>query len=74
MNTELIEVATGLLHTPDGEAHEVQGGAYLTPEAYLMTNAELGKLRARDEASLVPVILGAALLGLAAGYWLGRRD
>jgi LPXTG-motif cell wall-anchored protein len=28
----------------------------------------------REEASLVPVIVGAALLGLAAGYWLGRRD
>lgn len=76
METELLEVKKGVLHTFDGEPHEVEGGAYLSPEAYLRTQGELEKLRQRHvESSVVtPVlVLGAVLLGVAAGFWLGRR-
>jgi hypothetical protein len=77
MSSELLEVKKAVLHTFDGEAHEVEGGAYLSPEAYLRTNAELEQLRVRREAeasAAVPMlVVGAALLGLAAGYFLGRR-
>ena len=76
MNSELLEVKTGVLHSYDGEPHEVEGGAYLSPEAYLRTSNELDKLRQREvESSLTmpALVFGAALLGLAAGFWLGRR-
>lgn len=72
--TELIEVATGVVHTPDGEAIEVQGGAYLSPEVYLATHAELEAFRQREVASAVPLLVGAALVGAAFGYWFGRRE
>jgi hypothetical protein len=74
MHSQLLEVKSGVVVTFDGEQHEVHGGAYLSPEGYLAANAELEQLRQR-EAEGVPgvVLLGAALLGLAAGYWLGRR-
>ncbi len=74
MHAQLIEVATGVVHTPDGEAHEVFGGAYLSPEVYLATNAELTSLREREIASTMPLILGAAVVGLTLGFLLGRRD
>lgn len=77
METELLEVKKGTLHTFDGEPHEVEGGAYLSPQVYLRTHAELEKLRQRQvESSLLmpALVLGAGLLGLAAGFWLGRRD
>jgi hypothetical protein len=77
MTSELLEVNKGVVNTFDGAAHEVEGGAYLSPEAYLRMNAELEQLRKRREAeasSTVPMlVVGAALLGLAAGYFLGRR-
>jgi hypothetical protein len=76
METELLEVKKGVLHTWDGEPHEVEGGAYLTPQAYLRTTGELDKLRQKHvESSIVMpmLVLGAGLLGLAAGYWLGQR-
>jgi hypothetical protein len=77
MHSQLLEVRSGVLHSFDGEQHEVEGGVYLTPEAYLRTNAELDQLRQRREAEAaakVPgLVLGAAVLGLLAGYWLGRR-
>jgi hypothetical protein len=77
MAPELLEVKSGVLHTFDGEAHQVHGGAYLTPEAYLHTTAELEQLRVRREAeasSGVPgLLLGVAVVGLVAGYWLGWR-
>ena len=63
-----------MVHTPDGEAHEVHGGAYLSPEVYLATNAELTSLREREVASTVPLLLGAALIGLTIGFLIGRRD
>jgi hypothetical protein len=76
-DSHLLEVKSGVLHTFDGETHEVQGGAYLTPEGFLATSAELDRLRAHYAESQsnrgVVLVLGAALLGLAAGYWLGRR-
>jgi hypothetical protein len=74
MTQEPIEVATGVLHTPDGESLDVHGGAYLTPEVYLATHAELNALREREIASTVPLVIGAALLGLGLGFWFGRRD
>lgn len=74
MHSSLIEVATGTLHTPDGEAIEVTGGAYLSPEVYLTTHAELAAFREKEVASAIPLLLGAALMGAAIGYWFGRRD
>ncbi len=77
MDTSVFEVKKGVLHSYDGEAHEVEGGAYLSPEAYLRTAGELESLRRRrleeSSAILVGMVFGSALLGLAAGYWLGRR-
>ncbi len=77
MDSNLLEVHTGVLHTFDGEPHQVQGGVYLTPEAYLHTTAELEQLRQKREAeasNAVPaLVVGAALVGLLAGFWLGRR-
>jgi len=78
MDPSVFEVKKGVLHTYDGEAHEVEGGAYLSPEAYLRTSGELESLRRRrlEESGtmLLGLVFGSALLGLAAGYWLGRRD
>jgi hypothetical protein len=78
MDAHVLEVKSGVLHTYDGEAHQVHGGAYLSPEGFLATSAELDRLRAHHaefHSSKGPVILlGAALLGLAAGFWLGRRS
>lgn len=77
MDSSLFEVKKGTLHSYDGEAHEVEGGAYLSPEAYLRTAGELDGLRRRrleeNNKVLVGMVFGSALLGLAAGYWLGRR-
>ena len=77
MESNLLEVHTGILHTFDGKPHQVEGGVYLTPEAYLHTTAELERLRQKREAedsSTVPaLVMGAALVGLLAGFWLGRR-
>ncbi|HEY0882232.1 MAG TPA: hypothetical protein VGD87_11905 [Archangium sp.] len=72
----LLEVKTGVLSTFEGESYEVHGGVYLAPEEYLRLNGELQRLRERTvETSLaLPVVaIGAALLGVAAGYWLGAR-
>lgn len=77
MHSTLLEVKSGVLTTFDGETVEVQGGAWLPPEAYLTTSAELEKLR-RQEAErtntlVAGLVLGAALVGVAAGFALGRR-
>lgn len=73
----LLEVKDGVVHTFDGEEHQVHGGAYLTPEAYLSTSAELDRLRTHhvenNSSKGAVMVIGAALLGLAAGYWLGQR-
>ena len=74
MNPTVLEVKTAVVHTWDGEAHEVHGGAYLSPEGYLTSSAEVEKLRRQAEGTAVSLILGAALVGLAAGFWLGRRS
>lgn len=79
MEQNLLEVATGTVKTPDGELHQIHGGAYLTPEAFLHTQAELEKLRqAQADAAaskLIPaLVLGAGVFGLALGLWLGRRS
>ena len=77
MDSSVFEVKKGVLHSYDGEPHEVEGGAYLSPEVYLATAAELEKLRQRqllDSSSLIATLVcGSALLGLAAGYWMGSR-
>jgi len=72
-----VEVKSAVVQTWEGESVEVEGGAYLPPEAFLATSAELDRLREQQQetSNLVPALLvGAALFGLAAGYWLGRRD
>lgn len=73
--SHFVEIRSGVLHTYDGEEIEVHGGAYLHPDGLLSTHAELEKLRNKEPPiPSVPIILGAALLGLAAGFWLGRRS
>lgn len=80
MHGTVVEVKSALLQTFDGDSLEVHGGAYLSPEAYLTANAELERLRAQqaensEKSRLVPtLVLGASLLGLAAGYWFARRS
>lgn len=74
MEPHLLEVKNAVVHSYDG-VHEVEGGAYLSPEAYLKTTMELEQLRRRrlaDSTTLIPGLLFSfALLGMAAGYWLG---
>jgi hypothetical protein len=77
METELIEVASGTLTTPDGQKHQIQGGAYLTPEAYLQAQGELERLRqaqldAAASKALPTLMIGAGLVGFALGFWLAR--
>jgi hypothetical protein len=78
MDATVLEVKKGVLHSYDGEPHEVEGGAYLSPEAYLRTAAELDKLRqarmVENGRFITGLIFSSALLGLAAGFWLGRRS
>ncbi|MEW5738796.1 MAG: hypothetical protein AB1938_07705 [Myxococcota bacterium] len=78
MEAHLLEVKDGVLNTFDGESHEVHGGAYLSPEGYLVTSAELERLRQHraehEKEKWTAIILGATLLGFAAGFWLGRRS
>lgn len=77
MDSTVFEVKKGLLHSYDGEPHEVEGGAYLSPEAYLTTAAELEQLRRRrladSTALIIGLVFGSALLGISAGFWMGRR-
>ena len=75
----VVEVAKARVERFDGAAIEVQGGAYLSPEAVLRTTNELARLRARSaELDQVPrivplALIGAGLAGFAVGYWLGRK-
>ncbi len=75
----VVEVASARVERFDGPAIEVQGGAYLSPEAVLRTTTELARLRARSaELDQVPrivplALIGAGLAGFAVGYWLGRK-
>ena len=77
MEPQVIEVESGVLHTFDGETHEVHGGVYLSPEAYLSASSELTNLRRRHAAeassALPALVVGTSLLGVALGFWLGRR-
>ncbi|GMU58810.1 MAG: hypothetical protein AMXMBFR34_05730 [Myxococcaceae bacterium] len=76
--THVLEVKDAVVNTFDGETHHVHGGAYLSPEGYLVTNAELERLRQhraeQQKSTWTVIILGTALVGFAAGFWLGRRD
>ncbi len=79
MEEELVEIASGTFQTPDGQTVQIDGGAYLTPEAYLRTQGELERLRhyrAEVEASrLLPALVFAAgAAGVMLGFWLGRRS
>ncbi|MBL9038624.1 MAG: hypothetical protein JNG84_08940, partial [Archangium sp.] len=42
-----VEVKKATVHTFEGESLEVSGGVYLSPEAMLMQQAELTRLRER---------------------------
>ena len=76
----VVEVKAAQVSTFDGETLDVQGGAYLSPEAWLSHDAELRRLRdekAQNEVKsmLVPgLVVGAALVGVALGYWFARDD
>lgn len=80
MQGPLVEVKTGVLSTFEDEQLEVQGGAYLSPEAFLTTEAELTRLRAEKEnlekfSLVVPsLVVAAGLVGAAFGYWFARRS
>lgn len=72
----LVEVKRGTLHTFEGEPREVEGGVYLSPQEYLRMTGELARLQERtvERSVALPVVaIGAALLGVAAGLWWGRR-
>lgn len=75
----VIEVASAVVKTYEGETLEVQGGAWLPPDAVLRTTNELTRLRQRAaEQDTIPKVvpmafLGAGLVGFAVGYWLGTR-
>lgn len=71
MSAQILEVKSGTVETFDGARHDVQGGAWLSPEAYLASHTELEQLRRREAASATPLLVAAALVGLAAGAWLG---
>jgi len=71
MSAQILEVKSGQVETFDGERHQVQGGAWLSPEAVVASHTELEQLRRREAASVMPLVLGAAAIGLAAGIWLG---
>lgn len=76
----VIEVEKATLRTFEGEELEVHGGVYLSPDAFLAESAEKERLKRHEaqleeRSSLVPaLVVGAALLGVAAGFWFGRRD
>ncbi len=80
MHGTIVEVKDATVSTFDGEELKVQGGAYLSPEAWLSTELELERLRAKkaeleQKSLLIPTLMaGAALLGAALGYWYGRDD
>ena len=80
MHGTIVEVKSGVLSTFEEEQLEVHGGAYLSPEAWLTTEAELQRLRAKTaeletQSLLVPsLVLGAALVGVALGFWVARRS
>jgi hypothetical protein len=72
----VVEVKDAVLTDFDGKKVEVSGGVWLSPDEYLRSHHQLEQLKekhAERERSLVPVLIGAALLGAAVGYWLGRR-
>lgn len=77
MDAEAMEIRDGVVHTFDGEAKQVEGGVYLSPAGYLAQANELASLRAyKDETESIRwpvVVVGAALAGLAVGFWLGNR-
>jgi hypothetical protein len=77
MQGPLMEVKSAVVQTYEGEQVEVYGGAYLPPETVLATSAELTRLRESKQASssvMPSLLVGAAVMGLAVGFWLGRRD
>jgi hypothetical protein len=80
MHGNIVEVRSAVLNTFEDGKVEVRGGTYLSPEAWLTTEGELERLRAKnaeleEKSLLVPsLVLGAALLGGALGFWLARRD
>lgn len=80
MRDEILEVHRAVVNTFEGEKLEVEGGAYLSPEAWLRTEAELDQLRAKkaeleEKSLLVPgLVVGAAVLGALVGWWLASDD
>lgn len=80
MSGTIVEVKDAVVSTFEGEKLEVQGGAYLSPDAWLSTELELERLRAQKQelerkSLLVPgLVIGAALFGAAFGYWFARED
>ncbi len=62
----IVEVKDAQVSTFDGEELRVQGGAYLSPEAWLSQEAELRRLREQkaeleSKSLLVPgLVVGAA--------------
>lgn len=75
MHDAVMEVKKATLTTWDGETVEVEGGAYLTPEAYLATHSELDRFRAKpQDAFPTALVVGAGLLGFAVGFWIAGRD
>ncbi|MFT3710338.1 MAG: hypothetical protein QM817_22170 [Archangium sp.] len=80
MSEKIVEVRSAVVRTYEGEKLEVEGGAWLSPEAWLSTEAELERLRAKkqdfDKTSMVvpTLMVGAAILGAVVGYWIASDD
>ncbi len=74
VSSTFFEVKSGVIKTFDGEEHEVQGGAYLSPEHYLSTHAELERSREKStgSSSAMTLLIAVGLLGFAAGLVVGR--
>ncbi len=76
----VIEVERAVVRTFEGDEIEVHGGVYLSPDAYLANAAQFERLTQHDaqragRTNVVPtLVVGAALVGLVAGFWFGHRD
>ncbi|MFO0594503.1 MAG: hypothetical protein U0228_04345 [Myxococcaceae bacterium] len=77
MELEQIEVREATVTDFDGKKTEVKGGVWLSPEAFLSSEARLQAMKEKQEErerSTIPWVVGAALLGAVVGYWLARSD
>lgn len=73
---DAVEVKVATLETFEGETKQVEGGVWLPPSEYLrlMGKAERPAPAPPTNNSVFLVGVGAALAGVALGWWLSRDD